>query len=141
MKICWVRYLCPSTRRKPRPRFGPGPDRVAIERAEPSNFRHQELRRICARAGVGHRATRDNDGALAIYRTSQPTMPTANFYGHWTHVSLVSAGRKAVLAGINEDSSPATTISVLEDADEGLRVVKRAEIAAPPFSFGARTGA
>jgi hypothetical protein len=38
---------------------------------------------------------------------------------------------------MNEDSSPATTILVLEDADEGLRVVKRAEIAAPPFSFGA----
>jgi hypothetical protein len=40
-------------------RFGPGPDRLVLERVEPSNFRCREWRRICARAGIGHRAMKD----------------------------------------------------------------------------------
>jgi hypothetical protein len=40
-------------------RFAPGPERLVIEQAEPSNFRNREWRRICARAEIGHRALKD----------------------------------------------------------------------------------
>jgi integrase len=40
-------------------RFAPGPERHVVERIEPSNFRNREWRRICARAGIGHRAPKD----------------------------------------------------------------------------------
>ena len=42
-----------------RARFAPGPDRLVLEHVEPANVRHREWRRVCERAGLGHRAMKD----------------------------------------------------------------------------------
>ncbi len=39
--------------------FKPGPDRYVLRGIDADNFRKREWRRICARAGVGHRAIKE----------------------------------------------------------------------------------
>ena len=39
-----------------RSRFGAAADRLVLEHVEPANVRHREWRRVCERAGLGHRS-------------------------------------------------------------------------------------